>query len=250
MSRVVNFFKKYFPFLFPRNYRTVHFAFSLMFLLVGFLGMAAVVTKDSSYIKITTSANQIEAGSLFSVDVFAYASTPVNAVDIAVTFPNEFVEVLGIDRGESVITLWTKDPYVKNGTVYLEGGTYRKGFIGEHKIATLKLKAKMTGKAEFLVTNAKLLAGDGKGTEVAVSDTLANASAYIYDTGTDPKTINATANTILLTDVDDDGTVTFNDISAFMVSWLSGGPRYDFNNDGRMSFNDFSILLAVYFYQT
>lgn len=249
MKKLRDLVQKIFPTIMGRNYRTVHFAFSFLAVFIAVMGMASVISQTKSYIRITTSATQIETGTKFSVDVYAFASTPVNAITIGITFPNAAVEVLGIDRGESVITIWTKAPYVDNGTVYLEGGTYRKGFIGEHKIATIKLMAKMPGKAEFVVTNAKLLAGDGKGTPVATDESLANASAYIYDTGTNPNTINGTANAILLTDIDGDNKVTFKDITAFMMSWIHGGVRYDFNNDGYMTIRDFSILLATYFYQ-
>ena len=77
------------------------------------------------------------------------ALRPVNAVDISVTFSPDQVEILGIDRGQSVITLWTEDPHVEGNAVIMRGGTYAKGFVGEHKIATLKVRAKASGKAMF-----------------------------------------------------------------------------------------------------
>ena len=245
-------FRKFIKILFPsfrlHNYRTVHFAFSLLFIFAGFMGMASVVSKNSSYVKIITSATQIETGSKFSVDVFAYADIPVNTIDIAISFPEKSVMVLGIDRGESVVTLWTRDPYVEGGTVFLQGGTYRKGFVGEHKIATINLRALAPGKAEFVVANMQLLAGNGKGTAVAVNDHYANTSAYIYDTGTIANVIKVDTAGLLVTDVDGDGKVTFSDISIFMVGWFNN-QKYDFNGDGLMTLKDFSLLLTSFFTQ-
>jgi len=194
-------------------------------------------------------ASSIDKNTQFSVDIFAYAATPVNAVDISIAVPKEFVQVLGIDRGESVITLWTQDPYVENDSVILRGGTYRKGFIGEHKIATLNLKATATGKADFLVRDATLLAGDGKGTPIKISSDNVQSSLYIYPQGERPDNITGAATLVILTDINNDGKVTLADISSFMASWYGSGPLRDFNNDGQMTFRDFSIILAVYFKQ-
>lgn len=245
-SRLFNYFHVLFS---SGQYPTVRYAFSLLFLLAAFAGVAAVVTNDGSYVRIEVPTITIDKGSQFAVDVYVYASAPVNAVDIAVNFPSEFVEVLGVDRGESVVTLWTQDPYVDNGAVILQGGTYRKGFIGDHKIATINLRATASGKAEFLVRDAILLAGDGKGTPLAVSNKSLVTSLYIYPEGEQVDSIQAETTLVLVTDLNSDGVITLGDISAFMASWYGTGPQRDFNNDGRMTFRDFSIILAVYFSQ-
>lgn len=243
-------FQQYFQSMFSSGkYPTVRYAFSLLFLLAAFVGMAAAITNGSSYVRIEVPTVSIDKGAEFAVDVYVYASAPVNAVDIAINFPAEFVEVLGVDRGESVITLWTQDPYVDNGAVILQGGTYRKGFIGDHKIATVNVKATASGKAEFLVRDAVLLAGDGKGTPVTVSDKSLVTSLYIYPEGQEVDSVQAKTTLVLVTDLNNDGVVTLGDISAFMASWYGTGPQRDFNNDGRMTFRDFSIILSVYFSQ-
>lgn len=241
---------QYIQSLFLRTrYPTIRYAFSFLFLFAAVAGAAAVISKDSSYVRIAVPSTTIAAGSEFSVDVYAYAGSPVNAIDIAIAVPADFVEVLGIDRGESVITLWTQDPYIEDGSVILRGGTYRKGFIGEHKIATINLRAVTDGKAEFLVRDAVLLAGDGKGTPIAVADDSAVSSLYIYPPGEESENIAAEATLVLLTDINNDGTVSLSDISSFMASWYGSGPQHDFNNDGKMTIRDFSIILAVYFTQ-
>ena len=213
-------------------------------------GMAAVTTKSGSSIKLVSTESVIEAGMVFSVDVFVYASTPINAVDIGVTFPTEQIEVLGIDKGESVITLWTSEPHVEKNVVVLQGGTYKKGFIGEHKIATINVKAKSTGQAEFLVGSVNLLAGDGKGTAVVADASKAVVTTNIVARGESPAAgLEAKATFVLVTDIDGDNEITLRDISAFMANWVNRGTLYDFNNDGAMTFRDFSIILSDFFSQ-
>lgn len=235
------------PTLFLRNTKTVHYVFSFLLLLAMAVGMASVVGTDRTTIVLESDAGQVEAGETFSLDVYAVATTPVNAVSIVVTTPTDYVEVLGIDRGESVITLWTNDPVVTNGAVSLEGGTYRRGFVGKHLIATINLRAKKPGQATMITTNASLLAGDGRGSEVRTDIANARESVAIAEDSGDEGTITADATVLIVTDLDGDGVVSLTDVSTFMGEWFRQNNRYDFNNDGVMSFKDFSILLANYF---
>jgi hypothetical protein len=248
MKTLRQFIRYLFPTILLRNSRTVRYAFSFIFLFAAVLGMAAVSSKDSSTIKLVASKQSVEKGTLFSVDVFVYANTPVNAIDLSIAFPPEQVAVLGVDKGESVITLWTTDPYVEGNHVIMRGGTYKKGFIGEHKIATINVKALTTGQAEFLTSAAKLLAGDGKGTDVKADLSKSIAKTAILEVGAiSDSALKADAQIVIITDIDSDGVVTLRDISAFMAAWSTTGFVYDFNNDGRMTFRDFSIILASYF---
>lgn len=133
-------------------------------------------------------------------------------------YPESQIEVLGIDKGESVITLWTEEPNVKDGSVILRGGTYKRGFVGEHKIASIAVKAKTAGSAQFIAGNVQLLAGDGKGTTVSTDTTRANILTKIFEVGQKPTTtLEGSAGFIVVTDVDGDGTVSLTDISSFMA---------------------------------
>jgi hypothetical protein len=247
MNHILNWFKGIKEGLGFRQGRTVRTMFSWLSI-ATLLGLAAVTGTDSSYIKLVTSTTVIEAGQQFEVDVYANAVVPVNAVDVTLNFDANDVEVTGVDRGQSVITIWTEDPVIEKDKVILRGGTYRKGFIGEHKIATINLRAKQTGESTFTVGNIMLLAGDGKGTPVKVADsTQSRVSLYIYDENTDPADITVAASISIVTDIDGDGKVSLKDISAFMAAWSSKKQIYDFNGDGKMSFRDFSIILADFF---
>lgn len=228
---------------------TVRFMFPALVSFVAVLGAAAITATDVSYIRLSTSETTVQAGARFSIDVYAYAHVPVNAVDITLQFNGDAVKVLGVDRGQSVLTLWTEDPIIENNKVILRGGTFKKGFIREHKIATIEVEAKQTGQSEFKATDVVLLAGDGTGSPVSVAEANTSAvSLYIYDENTNPENIGVDVEVNIITDIDGDGKVSLKDISSFMASWANKDKVYDFNGDGRMTFKDFSIILANFIF--
>jgi len=238
-----------FPTLSLKNSPTVRYAFSFLFIFAAIASIATVSNTKGSYIKVVSSEESVEVDTKFSVDVYVYADAPVNAVDISIMYPTEQIEVLGIDKGESVITLWTEEPFVDNNKVILRGGTYKRGFVGEHKIATINVRAKTAGSAQFLAGEVNLLAGDGKGTSIKTDTSRAKISTAIFAAGEKPQTttLEGAVSFIVVTDIDGDGTVSLSDISSFMANWATKDKQFDFNNDGRMSFRDFSIILSDYF---
>lgn len=247
VTRIVKYLKQR---LQKRRRGTVRTMFSFA-TLAFLLGAALITSTEASYIKLEASKSVLEAGERFSIDVYAYAHVPVNAVDITLKFEGDAVEVLSVDKGQSVLTIWTQEPIVKDDEVIMRGGTFRKGFVGEHKIATIELEAKKSGESELAVGNVVLLAGDGKGTPVSVAESNdSSLSVYIYDENEDPANIAVDVKINILTDIDGDGYVGIRDISAFMGAWSSSttGKIYDFNDDGKMSFKDFSIILADAFF--
>lgn len=227
----------------------IRYMFPLVLGFAAVLG-ASVISSTGSYIKLQPSQSAVLQGERFSIDIYASASVPVNAVDISISFSPDMVEVVSIDKAQSVLTIWTQEPVVQNNTIKLSGGTYRRGFVGEHKVATIKAVAKLNGMTEFLVSDAELLAGDGKGTKVPVSGIGApsKTSFFIYDQSSDPSTITANLGISINADIDNDGKVTLRDISSFMAAWHSQSKVYDFNSDGKMNFIDFSIILAKSFF--
>jgi len=247
MNRIYSFLKK---FIHLRNRNgTVRLMFPAILSFAAVLGAAAVTSTDVSYVRLETSDQTIEAGDTFSIGVYAFAHVPVNAVDITIQFDPTSVKVTGVDRGQSVLTLWAQDPIIKKDRVLLQGGTFRKGFLTEHKIATINVKANETGQSSFKATDVVLLAGDGAGSSVSVAEVKdSKVNFFIYDESIDPDSIKVKVNVDIVTDLDGDGKVTLKDISAFMAVWQNKSKIYDFNGDGRMNFKDFSIILANFFF--
>lgn len=249
MIRIKEFIRTFIENLKPKKGGTVRFMFPVILGFAIILG-ANTISSQSSYIRLEADKSTIKAGERFALDVYAYAHVAVNAVDISLSFNPNNVDVIGVDKGQSVLTIWTEEPKVDGDKVILRGGTFRRGFIGEHKIATINLVAKSTGQASFSTGDVMLLAGDGQGTPVSVSETSdSKLSLYVYDENEDPEDIGVAVEVNLLTDLDGDGKVSLRDISAFMSAWASKSENFDFNRDGRMTFSDFSIILASFFFQ-
>lgn len=243
------FLNKIFPTFGLKNSPTVRYAFSFLFVFAAIASIAAVSGSKGSYIKVVPSSNAVEVGGNFTLDVYVFADKPINAVDISVLYPDTQVEVLGIDKGESVLTLWTEEPSIRNGAIILRGGTFKRGFVGEHKIASINVKAKTSGSAQFLAGEVKLLAGDGKGTNIVADTSRARILTSIFPVGEKPPatTFAGSVSFVVVTDIDGDGSVSLIDISSFMANWASKERQFDFNNDGQMTFRDFSIILSDYF---
>lgn len=240
--------KLFFPAYTAKQFRTVKYAFPLVIISALFASLASVISENSSYITIRTSETSVSRDQEFFVDVSVTAHVPVNAVDLVLAYPEDKLKVLGIDTGTSVITLWTEDPYVKDGKVYLRGGTFRKGFIGEHTLAHIKVRAIEAGNARIFVDKTTLVAGDGKGTLVQVSEDSGQNEIKIAVMSSDG-VLSGTATISIITDTDGDGDVDLGDISAFMAAWFTKAKTFDFDGDGRMTIKDFSILLSDSFFR-
>lgn len=214
------------------------------------MGAAVVGNQGKSYVLVQASQEMVSSGERFQVDVYAVAAEPVNAVDISLQFPRDKVEVTGIDRGQSVITLWTEEPKVVGDRVEMSGGTYRRGFKGKHLIATINFRALNTGVADIGVGNIQFLKGDGSGNVVeTIATDDGEVSMYVLNENETPGNLAAKVELIVVTDIDGDGKVTLRDISAFMAAWAGDGRIFDFNGDGKMTFKDFGIILADSFFR-
>jgi len=217
-----------------KNSSTVKYMFSLVFLLSLYAVIALVISSNDNKIIISVPATAMEQKKIFPIDIFAEVFEPVNALRLEISISGTAdVEVFGIDRGQSVITLWTEDPYVANNIIYLEGGTYRRGFVGKHKIATLQMRALKDGDIQLTVRSVEFLAGDGTGRNVTVG-LSPTAKVKIGENVLDNRSR-----------IDINQPIGLRDISIFMADWRSGKSEFDFNNDGKVNFVDFSILLSL-----
>jgi len=201
-----------------------------------------------TYVIVGSTSQAVEVGDVYPVDIFVAAAEPVNAVELQLEIDNKQASVFGVDRGQSVITLWTEEPVITDNSVTLRGGTFQRGFLGKHLIATINLRAEAPGPHEFSIQDIRLIAGDGKGTEVDVSNNDASSfTVFHFDESTSADDMNIVTLDTITTDIDDDGVVTLRDMSVFVGAWSNQTAFYDFSGDGEMTFTDFSILLSDLF---
>lgn len=219
--------------------------FPVVFLSVAALSVASLVFTESSYVRLETSETSLEVGERFTLQVFAQSQVPVNAVDITVSYDAAIVEVVKIDRKQSILTSWVEEPVIAAHEVNFKGGTFSRGFIGEHQIASIEFRTVRTGLGVVQVTAADLRSGLTADTLVHLPETTGSKiSFFVYDENTVPETTALNITVKKNTDINGDGKVTLSDVRAFVGVWRSPSTTYDFNADGKMNFSDFSIILA------
>jgi hypothetical protein len=215
------------------------------------MGASVISTESESYVRLVPSETMVKSGDRFTIKIYANAHVPVNAINLSIKYSSDLVEINAVDKAQSVLTIWTKEPAISTNLIALAGGTFRRGFVGEHIVATIKATAKFTGSTELAVSAVEMFAGDGLGTPVKTSTNRISGKAgfIIYDQNTDPAELASLLPSTMLVDVNGDGVVNLRDISVFMAAWNDKTTQYDFNDDGRMNFIDFSIILARSFFR-
>lgn len=229
---------------------------TVRYMFPAFLGTLAAASlfamsasSGDSYVSLSTETQAVKTGVIYPVQVDVSAAVPINAIELTVSFPEDKVEVFGVDRGQSVITIWTEDPKIDSSTVELRGGTFKRGFLGEHQIATINFRALETGQYDIQIDDVRFIAGDGEGTEVVATEAGGTLTMFNFDENTSADEIQVAVQSSTPTDINEDGEITLTDISAFMGAWSNKSRTFDFNGDGKMSFRDFSIILADFFLQ-
>ncbi len=144
-----------------------------MLFLLPFTAMAASLNFSPAVLSRTV-------GNTFSVVV--YVSSPdktVNAVSGTISFPADKLEIVGISKAKSIVSLWVQEPAFSNaeGTFGFEGIALNPGFIGSRgNIISVTFRAKSSGQAKVYFTSGSVLANDGAGTNILENLGTANFS--------------------------------------------------------------------------
>ena len=220
--------------------RTIRYSSSILTIAVASLVATVILSNSGTSIYLETDTSSVQAGDVFSVNVYIDAKESINAITIAVQFDPDEVTVQGVNTGASVISLWTADPYVRDNQVILEGGTFRRGFIGRHLIAEIELEAVAAGETNFSLSESVLVKGDGQGSVVHNVEDTEQLAVFISETGD----LSVEVRVQVYTDINGDGRISISDINQFLSAWRSREVLYDFNADNKMNFTDFAIILA------
>ena len=117
--------------------------------------------------EINTTVDRIE-----EVEIFLNTSyfESVNAFEISVEYPTEFLKLKDWSDGNSIINLWIKEPRRKYGTFSFQGiipGGYSEK---DGLLMTLYFEGRKEGVAEVKIKdNSQILLNDGRGTQAKTS---------------------------------------------------------------------------------
>jgi hypothetical protein len=126
------------------------------------LGLAATFS-------ITLDKSAILAGDTFSATIkIDSEDTGVNAAQGTISFNKETLQVVSIDKANSVFNFWLQEPAYDNSTgeiTFIGGSTA--GFIGKALQAVkITFKARGSGQSYLIFTDGAITASDGSGTNL------------------------------------------------------------------------------------
>lgn len=91
----------------------------------------------------------------------------INAVELRLFYSTDLLEVVSLEKGGSVLELWTAEPKTKNGQILFEGGIPN-GFVGDANIGRIIFKTLNEGRADVIVgEDSVAYLNDGEGTKIA-----------------------------------------------------------------------------------
>ncbi len=124
---------------------------------------------QAANLQVLPEKTTFDVGEEFVVDlIIDTASDSINAAETRVNFPNNILEIISIEKNNSIFSFWVEEPTISNEEGYLSfiGGTPR-GVTGDAlNVFKVKFKTIGVGEANIYISEAVVTASDGKGTNV------------------------------------------------------------------------------------
>lgn len=154
-----------------------------LFLLYSSVAFAADVV-------ISPSTGSYTPGQTFTVSVrVSPGGQSVNAVEASLKFDPAVLSVVNVSKTGSVFSLWTTEPTFSNsaGTISFGGGS-PSPFTAQSNLVSVTFRAVAAGTGAVSVSNASVLAADGRGTDVYSKSTNGSFTIAAAATPTPPPT--------------------------------------------------------------
>ncbi|MBI5732960.1 hypothetical protein HY967_03305 [Candidatus Jorgensenbacteria bacterium] len=150
---------------------------------------------SAATLSVSPSAGSFVVGSTFDVGVFLDTTgESINALDVALSFPPDKLQIVSPAASPSIISVWTGQPKFNNanGRIQLQGGipggiNVSNGLITK---ITFRVKGVGSGIIRFL-DNSKVLLNDGLGTDV-LKQTQNGAYVFILPPPAGPVVVSET----------------------------------------------------------
>ena len=130
-----------------------------------------VEAAEGATLQFSPSSGTFFLGSTFNMSLtLNTGSYAINAVEVAVRFPADKIQVANPSIGDSFISIWVTPPQYSNteGTLVFRGGVPTPGItISNGVISTATFRARALGEVELSYeATSQVLANDGRGTNV------------------------------------------------------------------------------------
>ena len=146
-------------------------------------------TSPRIYIEAPT---RVSVGSEFVVKVLVDSESPINAMEIALTYPGTFLKPSAFNESSSIIQLWQdKDWRSTPGKIMLSGGIPRAFAGNKGEVGRLTFKAVAPGDVTVSFTVADTYYADGLGTRTTARTSPVRLSVFAVTPGS-PQVITTT----------------------------------------------------------
>jgi len=210
--------------------------------------VASVILTDNpmASIYVTPPISSVSVGDTIDITVKVKSNVPVNAFTGELIFDTDYFFVSNINYSTSIANLWVEEPWYNraNNSLYFAGGTtVDGGFAGTGELMKVTLQAKTAGDTTLTLHNIRVMAHDGLGSDIQLSeplDTLFSIDTTPFITPiqeTDTNSITIVQSSLPL-DVNKDGILSFQDVSTLLFALGSNKVMYDFNGDGAVTWAD------------
>ncbi len=92
--------------------------------------------------------------------------SPINAAEATLNFSHDLLAVTSLSKSGSIFSLWTVEPAFSGGSITFGGGAPSSFSGSSGKLLTVNFKAKKQGEARVIFSGGRILAADGKGTDI------------------------------------------------------------------------------------
>lgn len=145
----------------------IKYSVAIFVLYVFFFGYSEAY---AATLQINSSTTNLSPGNTTTLYVVLNSEgTAINNAEATINFPADVFEVVSVQKGGSIFSLWVEEPYFSNssGVVTFNGGLPTPGFNGSQgPVLSIVVKAKKAGQGSFTFSTAAVRANDGLGTDV------------------------------------------------------------------------------------
>ncbi len=142
----------------------------LFFLFVLCLYSFSFSSAHAATLQVSASATTLAPGGIATISVTVNSEgAAINNAEAKILFPADLLEVVSLSKSSSIFSLWVEEPSYSNstGTIQFNGGIPTPGFSGTSGTAiSIVVKAKKSGQADIIISDAAVRANDGFGTDV------------------------------------------------------------------------------------